>query len=240
MPLEVKITPLSQSYQVLVDQTLSPKARSARVADFARRQIRAADEINRRAFGAVPPKKVTVNGREDEFLNNIPPDSGTIIAEYRLVDDVLAWIMTTLRQRSPVISGAYRDGHRMFADDVEADAFEPPIASQYTFFNLVPYARKIEVGKTEAGRAFVIQVENRIYARTAEDAKAKFGNVVKIRAGFASTPSAYRLKRSTGRRKSRAAAVVTSPAIYPRSSRLRLRLTVWWCRRPVARRRRPR
>ena len=189
MPLSIKVTPVSQSFKVLVDETLSPKASSDKVADFARRQIRAADEINKRAFGAVPPKKVTVNGREDEFLRNVPPDQGIIIAEYRLVEDVLAWIMMTLRQRSPVVSGEYQKGHRLFADDVEVDADNPPMASQYTFFNLVPYARRLEVGKTKTGRDFLISVPNRIYERTGEDAKAKFGNVAKITTGFASTRS---------------------------------------------------
>jgi hypothetical protein len=217
MPLSVKLTPYSQSFQVLVDQTLSPQARGERIAAAARQIIAVADEKNRSGFGAVPGKKITVNGRESDLIGPVPvpPDSGVIVAEYRLVDDVLAWIMQTLRDRSPVISGAYRDGHKMFADNVEADPDNPPLASQYTFFNLVPYARRLEVGKTESGRDFLIQVENRIYARTAQDARARFGNVAKITTGFASTPEAYRLQRSSGRRKrSQAGAVVTSPAIY--------------------------
>ncbi len=230
MPLTTKITSVSQSFKVLVDETLSPKARNNMVADFARRQIRAADEINRRALGVVPPKKVMVNGRENESLTNIiPPESGIIIAEYRLVDDVLAWIMQTLRERSPVISGDYRKGHRLFADDVEVDANNPPIASRYTFFNLVPYARRLEVGKTNSGRDFLIQVPNKIYARTYQDAKAKFGNVAKITTGFESTENSYRLKNdqasrsftrgfrrvSAAQRADRVAgSVVSVPAIY--------------------------
>jgi hypothetical protein len=229
MPLDIKITPISQSFQVLVDETLSPKARSAKVADFARRQIRAADEINRRALGAVPPKKVTVNGREDELLTNVPPDQGIIIAEYRMADEVLEWIMKTLRDRSPIISGEYKKGHRLFADDVEVNADNPPIASRYTFFNLVPYARRLEVGKTNSGRDFLIQVPNRIYARTYQDAKAKFGNVAKITTGFESTANSYKLKndqasrsftrgfrRVSARQRSDrvAGSVVSVPAIY--------------------------
>lgn len=200
MALSIKITPLSQSFQVLVDQTLSPKAQTDRIAGFARRQIGAADEINRRALGAVPPKKVTVNGREDETLSNIPLPSGTIIAEYRVVDDVLAWIANTLAERSPVISGDYRKGHIMLADDVQADPYKPPLATTFTFMNLVPYSRKIEIGKTESGRDFVVQVENRIYIRTAEDAKARFGNVAKIRTGFVTPTGAYRLKQDQASR----------------------------------------
>ncbi len=201
MPVKTKITAYSQSFKVLVDQTLSPKARNDAVAGFARRQINAADEINRRALGAVPPKTVTVNGRENpELTNIIPPDSGTIIAEYRIVDDVLKWIMQTLLARSPVISGDYKKGHRMFADDVECDPNNPPLASRYSFFNLVPYARRLEVGKTESGRDFLIQVENKIYFRTGNDAKNKFGNVAKISNGFASTPNSYRLKNDQASR----------------------------------------
>jgi hypothetical protein len=183
MPLTTKITPYSQSYQVLVEQTLSPKARGDRIAAGARQIIAAADAKNRSAFGAVPPKKVTVNGREDDVLATVPvpPDSGHIVVEYRLVEDVLAWIMKTLRERSPARSGKYRSAHQMFADDVAADPDNPPMASQYVFTNSVPYTRKIEAGKTESGRAFVIQVPNRIYERTANDAQAKFGNVAKIR-----------------------------------------------------------
>lgn len=200
MPVKAKLTAYSNSFKLLVDSTLAPRARSETVAKFARTQIATADEINRRALGAVPPKKVTVNGRENEALINIPPDRGVIVAEYRLVDDVLAWIMQTLRERSPVISGDYRKGHRLFADDTEVDADNPPLASRYAFFNLVPYARKIEVGKTKSGRDFVIQVENKIYARTYQDAKAKFGNVAKITTGFASTPNSYRLKQDQASR----------------------------------------
>ncbi len=229
MPLDIKIKPVSQSFQVLVDELLSPKAQSAKIADFARRQIRAADEINRRVFGAVPPKKVTVNGREDEALSNIPLPSGIIIAEYRVVDDVLAWIAKTLHDRSPVQEGDYRDGHIMLADDAPADPYNPPLATQFTFLNLEPYSRKIEIGKTKSGRDFVVQVPNRIYIRTGDDAKAKFGNVAKIRTGFITPTGAYRLKQdqasrsftrgirrvSARQRTDRlAGSVVTVPAIF--------------------------
>jgi hypothetical protein len=197
MPLSLKITPYETSFKVMVDQTLGVEARNDRVAAAARQIIARADDKNRTAFGVVPPKKITVNGHEDDgsLQHVVPPDSGSIIDEYRLVEDVLAWIMMTLKARSPVISGEYRDGHRLFADDVEvSDPAHPPLASQYSFFNLTPYARRLEIGKTKSGRDFLIQVPNRIYERTADDAKARFGNVAKITKGFASTPESYRLK----------------------------------------------
>ncbi len=199
MPVKTKISAYSQSFKALVDQTLSPKARNDTVAGFARRQIAAADEINRRALGAVPPKTVTVNGRENaDLINIIPPDKGTIVAEYRLVNDVLAWIMQALRDRSPYLSGDYKNGHKLLADGSECDPDNPPLASSYTFVNIVPYARRLEVGKTESGRDFLVNPPNMIYARTYKDAKERFGNVAKITTGFES--SSYLLKNDQASR----------------------------------------
>ena len=84
--------------------------------------------------------------------------------------------------RSPAVSGAYREGHTLFADGSETDPLGTvPMASQYVFTNTVPYTRKIEIGETKKGTPFVIQVQNRIYERTAQDAINKFGNQAKIR-----------------------------------------------------------
>lgn len=181
MPVKVKITPFANTFKILVDDRLSPKARSERVAAFARTEIAKADEINRQVLGAVPPKTITVDGRQGVALESVNPDRGIIIAEWSLTNDVLEWIMTTLRERSPVISGAYRDGHTLYADNLECDPVKPPLAAEYIILNPLPYSRKIEIGKTRAGRDFVIQVPNRIYERTADDAAKRFGNLAKIR-----------------------------------------------------------
>jgi hypothetical protein len=47
--------------------------------------------------------------------------------------------------------------------------------------NPVPYARKIEIGKTRSGRPFVIQVPPRIYERAAMALRSKYRNVASIR-----------------------------------------------------------
>jgi hypothetical protein len=187
MAVKVKITPFEKTIKLVLDRNLSPQARSQRVAAFARTEIVAADEQNRLALGTAPPKTVTVDGRQGAPLESVNPDRGVIVAEWRLVGDVLIWIMATLKQRSPVISGKYRDSHTLFADGAETDAGNAPLAEEYTFLNPVPYSRKIEFGKTESGRDFVIQVPNRIYERTASDAKARFGNIAKIRFSYQSS-----------------------------------------------------
>lgn len=102
-------------------------------------------------------------------------------ADRKLRGDVLAWVARELRSRSPVLSGAYRDAHALWGDGrfiMEASAVttdaEVPDANEYAFTNTAPYARKIEVGRTAAGRDFVIQVQNRIYERVADDARNAF------------------------------------------------------------------
>jgi hypothetical protein len=228
MAVKTRITSFANTAKILVDSTLSPKARIEKVRIYTQREITKADEINRRALGAVPPKTITVNGRaDDESLSGITADRGIIIAEWRLVGDVLEWIMTTLRERSPVVSGDYRDGHIMLADGAEADPFHPPMATSFTFLNTVPYARKIEIGKTESGHPFVVQVENKIYFRTYQDAKARFGNIAKITTGFESSSYVLRqnqlsrsftggVKRISARQRPdrTAGAAVSVPAIY--------------------------
>jgi hypothetical protein len=179
--MAIKVKPFEKNFKILVDGNLSPRARSQRIAAFARDRIAEADAQNASALGTVPPKTVSVDGREGAPLESVNPDRGIIVAEWRLVGDVLQWIFATLRARSPRVSGKYQESHTLLADGAEVDPDNPPLASEFMFYNPVPYSRKIEIGKTESGRDFVIQVENRIYERTANDAQARFGNIAKIR-----------------------------------------------------------
>lgn len=121
--------------------------------------------------------------------------------------DVLAWIARELRDRSPVLTGAYRDAHALYADGrfvMTADAVNGngalPDAEEFAFTNTVPYARKIELGMTRSGRPFVMQVPNFIYERVAEDARNSFKGVADIsfemRAADAATQTPQRSARA--------------------------------------------
>lgn len=194
MAVRTRIDSIANDIRIVVDQALSPAAQSKAIADFARAEIAAADDINRRILGRLPPKVVAVDGRTGSPLETVKP-GGVIVAEWELFSEVLAWIGQTLRDRSPRVSGAYRAAHTLFADGVETEiGVEVPEADTYVFINLTPYARKLEVGKTESGRDFLVQVPNRIYERTWRDAKARFGNTAKITFGYETQTGAYRLK----------------------------------------------
>ncbi len=218
MAVRVKIDPVERSVEAIVRADLDAAAKGRELADFVAEGIAEADAANAAVLGQVPPRTITVDGRQGAALESVNPDGGSIVVEYELVGDVLRWIAEKLIERSPQVSGAYRKGHELFADGAQvAIGGEIPQASEYVFLNAVPYARKIEVGKTESGRDFVIQVPNRIYERTATDARARFGNLADIQFAYREPTTAYRLKRSVGRRKARqAGAAVQAPAIIVR------------------------
>ncbi len=202
MAVRVKIDPVERVTEAAIRADLSRPDQQRAAAQFARDGIADADAINRRILGRVPPRTITVDGRQGAPLETVDPDGGTIIVEYELVGDVLRWIAQTLIARSPVVSGEYRRGHTLFVDGQEIPLDrEIPVADEYTFVNFVPYARKIEIGKTKAGRDFVIQVPNRIYERTAKDAKSKFGNIASIEMTYRGVISGTMYAKSGPRRR---------------------------------------
>lgn len=181
MGVKTRIEPLDSWVRVVVDEELAPQTRSAAVARFARERIDETRNANQRVLGRATPAKVFVDGREGAALESVNPDRGRIVAEFDLVLDVLNWILNRLRESSPVISGKYREGHRLFADGTEvAVSGAIPQAEEFAFTNTMPYARRLEIGKTKSGRAFVVQVEPRIYERVAKEARSRFGNIAQI------------------------------------------------------------
>lgn len=193
MPIiTTKIESFERDIDLIVSQDLSPQAQAKAIAEYAAAEIEDADNANRQILGRLPPKITTVDGQSGASLDSVNPNGGSIITEWDLVGDVLVWIGQTLYDRSPVSSGDYRHGHTLLADNDEiAPGAAIPPADQYVFVNTVPYARRIEIGKTKAGRDFVMQVPNRIYENTARDAKGRFGNIAKIQFNYLELEGAY-------------------------------------------------
>jgi len=225
MALTIKIDPIEKFTEVDVRNDISLPEQRRATAEFVQAGIDEAKATNRSVLGRVPPYTVTVDGREGAPLDSVDPDGGSVVVEFELVGDVLQWISETLLERSPLVSGDYKRGHTLYADGVEVDPFGVvPPAAQYVFTNSVPYTRKIEIGKTESGRDFVVQVPNRIYERTANDAKARYGNTVKIRFTYqpliggaigkwAASPSAKRLASRHKQRTKSTEWLTNQPAI---------------------------
>jgi hypothetical protein len=178
------ITIADWSRQVVAELS-SPAQRQLEIAQYALITLAAVQVINRAAYGYAPSYITRVDGRIGALLTSVNPRNGVIEFEFEVLDDVLRWIHQALVDGSPVVSGDYEAGHIVLADGKPFDiAGRIPPAQEYRFTNTVPYARKIEIGTTESGRAFVIQVRPRLYERVGNQAAARFGNRADISHGF--------------------------------------------------------
>lgn len=122
---------------------------------------------------------------------------GPIVYRYRYLREIVLVALHELEGASPVVSGDYQRGHTLF---VNGTPIEDPL--EYVFkardeimiVNTVPYARKIEVGKTKSGRSFVMQVPDRIYQRVGDKLKTRYRNLGRVSVQFVNLSTAYRLK----------------------------------------------
>jgi hypothetical protein len=144
------------------------------LADFAFDKINEVHNANTRVLGREADKTVYVDGRKGAPLTSVKPD-GMVIAEWELFNDVLAYIGEQLVLNSPVLTGRYQDSHVLYCDGVEHDILSKriPLADEYAFVNLQPYARKIERGLSD-------QAPDGVYEAVAVLARRRFGNVAKI------------------------------------------------------------
>jgi len=178
MALTVKGDPIDRDIAVALASDLSPAARSATLAEFAREALAEAESENAAALGAVPPYDTFVDGSEGKSEDQVSPD-GVIVYQFRLIGDVLTFIDEQLIAASPVKSGRYQRSHTLYADGTETDPGNPAPASEYVFLNLQPYARKIERGMSPAA-------PEGVYEGVAQLASGRFGNIAKVSYAFRS------------------------------------------------------
>jgi hypothetical protein len=105
---------------------------------------------------------------------------GPIVHIYRYVTEVIETALLTLQRLSPVRSGLYAKSHTIYVNGSPVGRAPKELTDEVIISNPVPYARKIEIGKTRSGRPFVIQVPNRIYERTAKALKSRYRNLARI------------------------------------------------------------
>lgn len=151
---------------------------------------------------------------------------GPIVYQYSYMREIVQATIKALEAASPVQSGDYKRGHGLWINALPVANDTPIKPGQEVFIaNSVDYARRLEVGKTDAGRAFLIQVKNHIYERTAKKIAAQYGNVAHIYFGYVELPNAWVIKGKlgptymlpTGKKRKRRQAVgdrVRAPAIF--------------------------
>ena len=183
MAVRTRIQPLSQSLSIIVRDSLSPAARSKVAADFARDQLRQAQAQNARVLGREPEFQQFVDGSAGKPLEQVNPDRGRIIFEFDIAQDIVPAILAALESFSPVLSGAYRKSHMLFADGRQVLPGEPvPAAQELVFLNPLPYSRKIEMGKMK----MKVSGTDAVYQQAQRAAASRFGNIANIRFSYRS------------------------------------------------------
>ena len=193
-------------------------------------------DINRISARQGPPEQVFANRPGNPIQNVTLP--GPIVAIFDSRRRIAMEALQFLRDASPVKSGRYRNSHMILLNGTQVSDLPASLKAtdRITIVNPVPYARRIEIGKTEAGRDFVLQVPNRIYERvTKSKLMPKYRNVAKIRFGYIELSGAanikgklsasYAVKNKSGRtvqrkRRQQVGKPVQAPAIFIDSIRM--------------------
>ncbi len=147
--------------------------------DERRAQIQAAaDDLLKhtqeelRAAGTLGPAryKTFVDGQEAETLDRVNLDHGEIRFRFAggVPVDVVESVLEMVRANSPVVTGAYRDSHRVYADKRDVTEAMPSEdeaerIKEFAIMPTVPYARKLETLKG-------------VYEATTSVAQRRFGN----------------------------------------------------------------
>lgn len=164
---------------VWADKTLSPVVVANELAKFAIDQARKYQLIDEQILGYAVKVTRFVDGvmGANEFA--VKP-TGNIVYEFAAISNVIQFIAASLERNSPVGSsgdrhpGLYRSSHLLYADGVETPIDDPVTgASEYTFVNTLPYARKIENGQSS-------QAPDGVYELTAMQAARQYGGLAHI------------------------------------------------------------
>lgn len=118
-----------------------------------------------------------VDGRKGAREEAVKPN-GVILYEYQRLDLVVQLAMETLFDKSPVLSGEYRNAHTLFVNGVPArNLAQWKAGDEVAISNFVPYSRKIEAGKM----TMRVPGTDHVYAQAAQIVSARYGNVARVR-----------------------------------------------------------
>jgi hypothetical protein len=198
-------TDIANQIRLAVSRDLAPAAVSARLAAFAKADVAA--RIRAEQFPATYRR--FVDGREGAAEETVRAD-GVIAYRGNILPSVIAYGLGVAQGRSPVESGEYRHSWLILVDGAiwkSTTYTNVPQGATVTITNFAPYSRRLEIGKTKSGRAFVMQVPPRIVEAVAQMLKRKFADMVTVDYAYIEIPGGYRLRshfhsRRTGRLRS--------------------------------------
>jgi hypothetical protein len=166
----------------LMSERLTGEPRRLELVRFAREVIGEAEAKNRAALGGDVSYETIVDGRAGAPIESVKAH-GVVVALFDVTNPVVDFAWKTIAGLSPILTGRYRNSHRLLINGAEVDPPEPgrPIKVQpddeVTFVNLLPYARKIEAGWSG-------QAPDGVYEAATTIVRARYGNLVTVRFSY--------------------------------------------------------
>lgn len=189
---------MERDLKVILDDTLSGPETSKALASAWRG---AHEDVLRDAqgrSGTVPAFDVAVDqkrGKPVETAEKI------IVSVYDYRREIVDFIVEALIKASPKKTGAYINAHTVFVNGEPVGQKCPALKESDTVFvaNPLPYARRIEIGRTRAGRTFTIVVPNRIYERVAKSTvKPLYRSIAEVSFRYVDLSGSYVTKGKLG------------------------------------------
>jgi hypothetical protein len=185
------------AWQTNIVTGIKDLAEEAAIEALQQQTIAARQEVvakeSARSGGIAPLGRQVIDGVPDAPLSAITPNS-VIVLLWNYMPEIATRTYEALVQRSPRLTGRYIEGLLIFVDGQPGFLNEIDVDTQEVrFVASVPYARRLEVGKTESGRAFVRQVAPHIVEETAIVAKSKFGDLANLTYSYVDLSDAFAL-----------------------------------------------
>lgn len=188
---------MERDLKVILDEATGPEASKllAKTWREAHAEVIAAGQ----ARGGVPPDfEVAVDSQKGKAVDAAEK---IIVSIYDYRREVIDFAMEALIKASPKRSGAYIRGHSIYVNGKPVGQSCPPLKETDRVFiaNSVPYARRLEIGRTKSGRSFVIQVPNRIYESVAKKIVSPlYRRVVSVSFNYVDLSNAHVIKGGLG------------------------------------------
>ncbi len=147
--------------------------------EVRKQHVALAKREHAKIMGAAPRPsgfRRSVDGRQGALEESVKP-KGLIVYEYSRLAEVAQYAMEVLFDLSPVLSGAYRNAHRLFLDGVAVNDLKGwAPGHEVSISNTMPYARKIEVGRMKMR----IGGSREVYQQARRKVMARYGNLAKV------------------------------------------------------------
>jgi hypothetical protein len=180
--------------QVFVDAMGPAAAEFLREAALAEEQKVESEQSARR--GIAPFTHIAVDGIEVTDFSSVKATS--VVFEYwDYRSEIIKACFEELRARSPIQSGHYRDNFYAALDGRDLRPLEVPQpfdlrnVTQIIVSNLMPYARRLEVGVNRDGSYFVKQVDPMIVETAMGAVAREFRSVAHFQFGYIDHSLAY-------------------------------------------------